>query len=82
MSKVIILTMHAQISSGDRSLNFDLTLHLHPYFVYVSSKGSKRLFVCAVASKPSLLVYAITSKIVRLERLEHQGGYSDIFIHT
>ena len=29
----------AYISRETRGLNFDLKLHLHPYFVYVSSKG-------------------------------------------
>ena len=28
------------ISSKGRGLNFGLSLHLHPYFVYASSKGS------------------------------------------
>ena len=34
------LNAHADITSGARDLNFDLSLHLHPYFVYASSKGS------------------------------------------
>ena len=28
------------VSSAARGINFDLSLHLHPYFVYVSSGGS------------------------------------------
>ena len=31
---------HAYISSGAKGLNFGLSLHLHPYFVYASSKSS------------------------------------------
>ena len=31
---------YADIFSGARGLKFGLSLHLHPYFVYVSSKGS------------------------------------------
>ena len=31
---------HAEISSGARILNFALSLHLHPYSLYTSSKGS------------------------------------------
>ena len=31
---------YADISSGARGLNFGLSLHLHPYFVFVSCEGS------------------------------------------
>ena len=31
---------HADISSKARGLNFDLSLHLHPYVMYSSSNGS------------------------------------------
>ena len=32
--------MHVQLSSEERGLNFRLSLYLHLYFVYASSKGS------------------------------------------
>ena len=31
---------NADVSSGARDLDFGLNFHLHPYFVYASSKGS------------------------------------------
>ena len=34
------LNAHAEVSSGARGLNFVLSLHLHPYFVYASGEGS------------------------------------------
>ena len=34
------ITSHSDISSGARSLNFGLSLDLHPYFVYASSEDS------------------------------------------
>ena len=34
------LNAHAEVFSGARGLNFGLSLHLHPYFVYASSEGS------------------------------------------
>ena len=48
------LNSHSDISSRFRELNFGLSCHLHPYFVYVNSKvnpdtkisyaGSYRIF--------------------------------------
>ena len=37
------LKVHADVSGGVRGLNFDVSLHLHPYFVYVNSQGSHEL---------------------------------------
>ena len=34
------LSPYAGISSGARGLNFGLSHHIHPYFVFVSCKGS------------------------------------------
>ena len=34
------LNAHADVSSGARSLNFGVSLHLHANFVYMSSEGS------------------------------------------
>ena len=34
------LNAHAEVSSGARGLNFDLSLHLYPYFAYASGEGS------------------------------------------
>ena len=42
--------MHAQVSSGAINLNFDTSIHLCPYFVLSSSKGSGD----ACTSEPSL----------------------------
>ena len=34
-----LINAHADIFSIARSLNFGLSLHLHPFFVYASSEG-------------------------------------------
>ena len=34
------INAHADRSSGDRAVNSDLSLHLHPFFMYGSTKGS------------------------------------------
>ena len=34
------LILHAKLSSGDIGLNFGLSLHLLPYFLYARSEGS------------------------------------------
>ena len=34
-----LLNAHADLFSWTRGLMFGLSLHLHPYFVYVSSEG-------------------------------------------
>ena len=34
------LKLQADVSRGARGLNFNQSLHLHPYFKYASSKGS------------------------------------------
>ena len=63
--EILALTAHAQkpplnaysdVSSGTRSLNFGLGLHLHPYFMHASSEGSDetahvRSLVRALASR-------------------------------
>ena len=35
-----ISSPYADVSSGTRGLDFDLRLHLHPYFVNASSEGA------------------------------------------
>ena len=35
-----LIKAHAEVSSEARGLNFCLSLHLHPYFMYASSEGS------------------------------------------
>ena len=35
-----LIIVHADVSVEARGLNFGLSLDLHPYFMYVSSKGS------------------------------------------
>ena len=52
---------HAHISIWASGLNFGLTLHLHPYNVNRSSKGSGK---CVYMSEPSLLENAICTKIL------------------
>ena len=55
------LNAYADISIGARSLNFSLSLHLHPYFVYsLSSVGSGRFVIC---TEPSLLNNTISIEI-------------------
>ena len=39
-TKTFKCIMYVDVSSGARDLNFGPSLHLHPYFVCVSSKGS------------------------------------------
>ena len=39
-SHMPLVNTHADVSSEARDLNFGLSSHLHPYFVYVSSQGS------------------------------------------
>ena len=40
MRKCLLKTDHADVSSEARGLNVGLGLHIHPYFVYASGKGS------------------------------------------
>ena len=40
MRKNMPYYIHADASSEGQVLNFDLSLHLHPYFGYVSREGS------------------------------------------
>ena len=34
------LNVHAEVSRGARSLTFNLSHHLHPYFAFMGSEGS------------------------------------------
>ena len=52
--QMLLTNAHAVVKSEARGLTFGLSLHLHPYFVYVSSK-------CTF--EPSLLTDAISTKI-------------------
>ena len=54
---------HAHIAIWARGLNFYLSLHLHPYIVYMSSQGSGEC-IGAGLSEPSLLENAICTKIL------------------
>ena len=45
-----LINAHAVVSSKARILNFGLSFHLHPYFVYAS--------ICPDSPEPSMLVYA------------------------
>ena len=44
------LNAHAVVSSGARGLNFGLSIHPHPYFVYASNEGSGKPAQVNVAS--------------------------------
>ena len=55
-------SMHLQLLSGASGLNFGQHLHLHPYFVYVTSKGSERLCGHASSFEPWLLANTLSSK--------------------
>ena len=50
-----LINAHADVSNGERGLDFGLSLHLHPFFVYVSSKALTSLHICADSPDPSLL---------------------------
>ena len=67
------LNAHAKISSGVKDLYFGLSLYLHPYFVYVSNKGSDDFVHCAGSPEPSLLSDSISTKI------SCAGSYSLVF---
>ena len=45
-----------------RYLNYGLSLHLHPYFAYASSKVLTSLGICAGLSEPSLLENVIRTQ--------------------
>ena len=48
--------------SGSRSINFDLSLHLHPYFDYASNSGpGESVHTYPDSSEPSLLDNAISA---------------------
>ena len=38
--KSVLMYMYADLYSKAIGLNFDLSLHIHPYFMYASSIGS------------------------------------------
>ena len=63
MSKVIFwLNMHAQPSSGAKSLQFSMRLHHCPFFVWASSEGSEESvgFLCVCTDSPESLLLACT----------------------
>ena len=39
-AQMSLINANADVSSEARDLNFDLSFHLHPYFVYASSEDS------------------------------------------
>ena len=48
--QTLLINAHADISSNVRGLDFGLSLHLHPCFMYASSKGSgESLLICRPA---------------------------------
>ena len=59
----------AGISREARSLNFCLSVHLHPYFEYVSRENSCK-------SEPSLLSNAISAKVLLKFHEKSWGGVS------
>ena len=46
------LNAHSDVSSRARGLNFGLSLHLHPYFVYASSEDSGETGGCTGLIQP------------------------------
>ena len=64
MRKRLTLNTIAELSSGARGLNFGLIFHLHPYFVYASSKALACSCICTGSPKPSLLIDVISTKIL------------------
>ena len=54
---------HTDISIRARCPNSGLSLYLHPYFVYASSKGLEILHICEGSSEPSLFEKRISTKI-------------------
>ena len=54
-----VINTHADISRKASGLRFGLSLHLHQYFVYVSSEGSAE---SVHSPEPSLLADAIRSE--------------------
>ena len=46
------LNVHADLSRRARGLNFGLSLHLHPFFAYITSKGfGKFRLTCAFVAQ-------------------------------
>ena len=57
------LTMHTHLSSGVRGLNFNLSLHLCPHLVRVSSKVSGQpVQIYSLTRVLMLLMYEINTK--------------------
>ena len=54
MHKYPLANARADVYSEARGLNFSLSLHLHPYFVYASREGS--------AEEPSLLADKVNTE--------------------
>ena len=75
---VSLIKAHVDESSGARGLNFNSSLHLHPYFVYASSEGSGETVDAHVAGPG--LAYNISHVMI----LKFDGGWSvnpDTAIH-
>ena len=59
-----LINTNAYVFRGARGLIFGLSLHLHSYFMYASSKGAGMLvYICAGTPEPSLLDNAISTII-------------------
>ena len=56
------INTHADVSSGTRGLNFCLSLHLYPYFVYASSLCSGVMHICSDSPESSTLDIAVSAK--------------------
>ena len=50
-----LINIYADVSSDANGLNFGLSIHLHPYFVYASNKGlpESLLLADAISTKIS-----------------------------
>ena len=53
------LNAYADLSNGDKGLNFGMNLDLHPYILLANNEGSGEPVFCTGSPEPSLLNNAI-----------------------
>ena len=58
-----LITANVDLSSGDRSINFGLSLHPHPYILYASIEGSGYSAHNADSPEPWLLAAGISTEL-------------------
>ena len=57
--------------SGTRGQQFDLSIHLFPYFLCASSEGSAKSVHCTGSSEASHLAYALFLKDQIMKKYQH-----------